>query len=416
MSEVQEPPEDRELAGTGSGTLLSNGSIEGTPSAQRNGFIAGGQRLQPLRTGREAKHDFPRWMRPFFSLRVQLTLVYGMILALVSVAMFLLISPKIEPTYIVLAEVGTVIAGMVIAFIFTSLLLRPLGRVTDAAQAIAIGDLEQRARLPLRLPPQDEVDRLAGSLHEMVTRLEYAEEMQRAAEERTQRFFVDASHQLRTPLTSIGGFTQVLMRGAKDDPETAQRILLLMKSEVERMTRLIKDLLTLARLDDKRPLKAQYLDLTTLVADGIEYARKQAKDGRSISLVLETRDPIGLQGDRDGIKQLLFILLDNAVKHGRPAPDGEVTLHLDKQNEQAVIRVIDNGEGIAREDLDHIFEAFYRGHYKRAASSNGLTVGEGLGLTIAAAIVRAHHGTITACSDPEVGTEFRVTLPTQSIK
>jgi signal transduction histidine kinase len=417
MSELQESPEDRKSPGTGAGSPSSNGRFEVSPSSSHlDDFIARGQRLQSLRTGRELKNDFPRWLRPFFSLRVQLTLVYGMVLALVAVAMFLLIAPKIEPTYIVLAEVGTVIVGMVVAFIFTSLLLRPLGRVTDAAQAIAIGDLQQRARLPLRLPPQDEVDRLAGSLHEMVTRLEYAEEMQRAAEERTQRFFVDASHQLRTPLTSIGGFTQVLMRGAKDDPETAQRILLLMKSEVERMTRLIKDLLTLARLDDRRSAKAQYLDLTALVADGIAHARKQAKDERAISLVLETRDAIGLQGDKDGIKQLLFILLDNAVKHGRPAPNGEVTLRLDKQNEQAVIRVIDNGEGIASEDLEHIFEAFYRGrgHYKRTASSNGLVVGEGLGLTIAAAIVRAHHGTITACSDPGVGTEFRVTLPTRS--
>lgn len=415
MSESQEPPEERKLPGTGAASPSSNGHTEGSPSSLHlDDFMAGGQRLQPLHNGRELKNDFPRWLRPFFSLRVQLTLVYGMILALVAVVMFLLIAPKIEPIYIVFAEVGTVIGGMVIAFIFTSLLLRPLGRVTDAAQAIAIGDLQQRARLPLRLPPQDEVDRLAGSLHEMVTRLEYAEEMQRAAEERSQRFFVEASHQLRTPLTSIGGFTQVLMRGAKDDPETAQRILLLMKSEVERMTRLIKDLLTLARLDSRRPPKAQYLDLTALVTDGIAHARKQAKDGRAISLVLETREVIGLQGDKDGIKQLLFILLDNAVKHGRPAPDGEVTLRLDKQNEQAVIRVIDNGEGIASEDLEHIFEAFYRGHYRRTASSNGFTVGEGLGLTIAAAIVRAHHGTITACSDPNVGTEFRVTLPTRS--
>jgi len=326
--------------------------------------------------------------------------------------MILLISMKIPFMYIVPAEVATVLVGMLSAFLFTSLLLRPLGRVTDAAQAIAIGDLQQRSRLPLRLPPQDEVDRLAGSLHEMVTRLEYAEEMQRAAEQRTQHFFVEASHQLRTPLTSIGGFTQVLMRGAKDDPETTQRILPLMKGEVERMTRLISDMLTLTRLEDGRPIKAQFLDLTALATDGIARARIQAKDGRSVTLALETRDPIGMQGDKDGIKQLLFILLDNAIKHGRPAPDGEVTLLLDKRHNQAVIRVIDNGEGIAKEDLDHIFEAFYRGHYKRTASSNGVIVGVGLGLTIAASIVRAHHGTITVCSDPGVGTEFRVTLPT----
>jgi signal transduction histidine kinase len=413
MSESQEQSEDIKLLRTGPGSS-SNSHFKTSSSSRLNGSTAGEKHLHPSLNGQRPQNEHPDWLRPFFSLRVQLTLVYGMILALAAAVMFLLVLQKWAPIYIVLAEVATVIVGMFIAFIFTSLLLRPLGRVTDAAQAIAIGDLQQRARLPLmRLPPQDEVDRLTGSLHEMVTRLEYAEEMQHKAEQRSQRFFVDASHQLRTPLTSIGGFTQVLMRGAKDDPETAQRILQLMKTEVERMTRLIADLLTLARLDDEqRPPKMQYLDLGELASDGIAQARAHAHDGRAITLVLETRDIIGLQGDKDRIKKLLSILLDNALKYGRPAPDGEVTLHLDKQHNQAIIRVIDNGEGIAREDLEHIFDAFYKGRPKRTATSNGVTVGAGLGLTIATGIVRAHHGTITVCSDPGVGTEFRVTLPT----
>jgi signal transduction histidine kinase len=244
----------------------------------------------------------------------------------------------------------------------------------------------------------------------MVTRLERAEEMQRVAESRFQRFFADASHQLRTPLTSIRGFTEVLLRGAKDDPETAQRILSRMKGEVERMTRLINDILTLARLDDGRPLKTQYLDLLQMTSDGIAQAKNRLNDERKISLVVETQETVGLQADKDRIKQLLFILLDNAVKHGRPAPDGEITLYLGKNDKQALIRVIDNGE-IDKEDLEHIFDAFYKGHHKYSVASNGATVGAGLGLTVASAIVRAHHGSITVYSDPDVGTEFRVMLP-----
>jgi two-component system OmpR family sensor kinase len=404
MSEPQEQTEDKKSPGQRPEHSLPL-------SSHLEGSLAGERQLGALFDSHSPKSEFPGWLGPFFSLRMQLTLVYGMVLALVVVVICLLTYQRVTPPYVVIpAAIMTVVGGALIAFVFTSLLLRPLSRVTDAAQAIAIGDLQQRKRLPLRLPPQDEVDRLAGSLHEMVTRLERAEEMQRVAESRFQRFFADASHQLRTPLTSIRGFTEVLLRGAKDDPETAQRILSRMKGEVERMTRLINDILTLARLDDGRPLKTQYLDLLQMASDGVAQAKNRLNDERKISLVVETQGTVGLQADKDRIKQLLFILLDNAVKHGRPAPDGEITLYLGKTDKQALIRVIDNGE-IEKEDLEHIFDAFYKGHHKYSVASNGATVGAGLGLTVASAIVRAHHGSITVCSDPDVGTEFRVMLP-----
>jgi two-component system OmpR family sensor kinase len=277
--------------------------------------------------------------------------------------------------------------------------------VTDAAQAIAIGDLEQRGRLPLRLPPQDEIDRLAGSLNEMATKLEYAQEMQRASEERFRRFFSDASHQLRTPLTSIRGFTELLMRGAKDDIEMSNHILMRMKNESERMTHLVNDLLTIARLDDQHPLKLKYVDLIELAIESIEQTRAHANDDCQIVFDIGTNARLGLQADRERIKQLLFILLDNALKHGYPDSEGKIILKLDKQDTQVIILVKDNGEGIALEDLRHIFDAFYRGRHHRPSA------GAGLGLTIASTIVRAHNGTISVCSSAEYGTEFKVTLP-----
>ncbi|GLV57860.1 hypothetical protein KDH_46950 [Dictyobacter sp. S3.2.2.5] len=358
------------------------------------------------------RNNAPSWVRMFFSLQVQLTFVFTLLLILLVAFAGLLLGKQVSTTYEMIVMLVLVVAGTAMAYALTSLLLRPLGQVTDAAQAIAMGDLAQSQRLPLRLPPQDEVDRLAGSLSIMVTRLETAENMQRASQERFRQFFSDASHQLRTPLTSIRGFTELLMRGAKDDPETSQRILKRMKNESERMTLLINDLLTLARLDDTHPLKLQYVDMIDMAIQSIEQTKSRASDERKIRLQLVSDDKLGVQADKERIKQLLFILLDNALKYGLPAPQGEITLKLDKQQGQVMISVIDNGDGIASDDLEHIFEEFYRGRHRSSTNSSSTTpvIGTGLGLTIASAIVRAHNGAITACSEPG-NTEFKVLLP-----
>ena len=353
----------------------------------------------------------PFWLQPFFSLRVQLLFAYSLVLILAVILTYMLTYQQTSSLSIALIAFGIVAVGSLLAFFFTTILLRPLWQVTDAAQAIAVGDLKQRKRLPLRLPPQDEIDRLAGSINEMVTRLEHAEETQRASEHRFQRFFSDASHQLRTPLTSIRGFTEVLMRGAKDDPDTAMRVLKRMKSESERMTYLINDLLTLSRLDEQSELKKQYVNLVELATESTEQAKERIHDGRTITLSLMTQENLGLQGDRERLKQLLFILFDNALKHGRPGPEGIITLQLDRRDNQAFLRITDNGPGITKEDQAHIFDSFYRGRQPSSASNGTLVVGTGLGLTIASAIVRAHRGTISVKSEKGTGTEFTVIFP-----
>jgi two-component system OmpR family sensor kinase len=141
--------------------------------------------------------------------------------------------------------------GAMLVFIITDFMLKPLVHVRDAAQAIALGDLPQRRRLP---HTDDEIGQLSTSIGHMIDRMEQATTSYRSAEERARRFFSDASHQLRTPLTSIYGFTQLLLRGAKDDPATLNRVLRMMKNEAERMSRLVNDLLTLSRLDEGRAL------------------------------------------------------------------------------------------------------------------------------------------------------------------
>lgn len=379
------------------------GATQGEERVQLSGYTD----FRLLGTGNRSV--LPSWLRPFFSLRTQLTVAYTLLTILVVAFGYLFLDQEMQVSAVMMIMLGLVAGGSVLAYILISLLLRPMERVTDAAQAIAMGDLAQRTRLPLRLPPQDEIDRLAGSLNMMVTRLETAEELQRASQDRFRQFFSDASHQLRTPLTSIRGFTELLIRGAKDDQETSQRILKRMKSESERMTLLINDLLTLARLDDTHPVKLQYVDIIDLAVESIEQTKSRARDERKIRLHLVCSEKLGVQADKDRLKQLLFILLDNALKYGRPAPNGEVTLKLDKQQQHVIVSVLDNGDGIASEDLEHIFEAFYRGRHR--SSPNAPTViGTGLGLTIASSIVKLHHGAITVCSEPG-NTEFKVLLP-----
>lgn len=354
----------------------------------------------------------PLWIRPFFSLRTQFVFGYTLILASIAIVLSILSYQHTSPGFFLLAAIILIVIGLLLAFVLTTILLRPLWRVTDAAQAIASGDLKQRERLPLRLPPQDEMDRLAGSINEMVTRLERSEELQFDAEQHFRRFFSDASHQLRTPLTSLRGFTEVLLRGAKDDPETATRILKMMKGEAERMTLLINDLLTLARLDGNHPVKWHYVDVIAIAKEELEKTRLRANDERTISLSLLSRQPLSVQGDAEQLKQLLFVLLDNALKYGSTTPDGLIKLQLDCKDGFVLISVIDNGEGISESDLSHVFDAFYRGQHTTSTTKGGAnSAGTGLGLTIASAIVRAHRGTISVYSEPDQGTTFLVSLP-----
>lgn len=305
-----------------------------------------------------------------------------------------------------------IVIGVFALFFLTLYLLRPLRRASDAAQAITLGDLQQRERLLPLMKGDDEVSRIATSLSIMGEQLERATKAQQSSEQRFRRFISDASHQLRTPLTSIRGFTEVLMRGAKDDPETALRVLKLIKSEAERMTRLINDLLLLARLDEAQNLEKQVIDLVNLALEGVERAKELATDGRKIGIYFSTHERLNIQANADQLKQVLHILFDNAIKYGRPAPDGWIRLQLDCQDGYAIIQVIDNGKGIHPDDLPYIFERFYRGeHMSTYASPWKVPQGTGLGLSIARAIALAHEGTITVASTPEKETIFTVKIP-----
>ncbi|MGI9060578.1 MAG: sensor histidine kinase [Ktedonobacteraceae bacterium] len=369
-----------------------------------------------------AHNPFSAWRRrAFSSLHWQLTIVYtllfSILVVLFSVWITFIVNQTTLDNLLINLQIGAIVLIVVVAvilFFLTSFLLRPLRRMSDTAQAITLGDLQQRSRLTPLMEGNDEVSKLATSLNAMTEQIEQATRTERNAEQRFRRLFSDASHQLRTPLTSLRGFTEILLRGAKDDPETSQRILKLMKNEAERMTRLVNDLLMLTRLDDGTELETELIDLVDVAIEGVEHARVLATDGREVTIYFATQERLGVRANGDRLKQVIHILCDNAIKYGRPAPDGWIRLRLDldQQNGHAVVQVIDNGKGVHPDDLPKIFDRFYRGeHMSIYDPSVALPAGTGLGLSIAQAIMYAHQGQITVASSPDVETIFTVRLP-----
>jgi signal transduction histidine kinase len=322
-----------------------------------------------------------------------------------------------------LCMIGVLVTGTLIGGPLIGQPLKPLTRMSQVARQIARGDLSQRVRLP---HGGDEIGQLADTFDEMIARIQVAFDARAASEARMRQFIADASHELRTPLTAIQGYTDVLLRGAaRDDPVTAEQVLLATNREAQRMARLVNDLLTLARMDTGRPLVRQPVDLIALAGDAVDEARILAGE-REVSLATDGGGRLTVLADADRLKQVFLILLDNALKYGRPAPEGWVRVRVDRTEHGAVVHVADNGQGIAPDDLPHLFDRFYRGEraarqrritgVQMAADGSGgapsrPTPGSGLGLAIAQAIVRAHSGTLSVESRPGLGTTFTIALP-----
>ncbi len=181
-----------------------------------------------------------------------------------------------------------------------------------------------------------------------------------------------------------------------------------MKVEAERMTMLVNDLLMLVQLDSDITLKAQYIDLYTLMKDEVERVKMILTDEREISLLSAPVEQLGIQGNEEHLKQVLHILIDNALAYGEPAPSGWIHLSINKEEHSAVIQISNNGKGIHPTDLPHIFERFYRGKQIPIYDEKVKTppAGTGLGLSIAQAIVQAHTGEISVQSTPDIETSL----------
>ncbi len=297
--------------------------------------------------------------------------------------------------------VGSCIA-IVIAFgmgwLLAGAALRPINRITHTARAI--GAERDFARRVDHTGPLDEVGELATTFNSMLTELQAAYQHVEQALQAQRRFVADASHELRTPLTTIRGNTSLLQR---DPPITEQdrvEVLADMVDETERLIRLVNDLLVLARADAGRPLRHDPIRVKPLIED-LCRDLKLLEPERTIRC--DGLPDVAVTGDRDAVKQVLLILLDNARKF-TPA-NGLITVEVAAQKEQVAICVRDTGAGIEPSALPHIFERFYRGDVSRTG------VGAGLGLAIARTLAELQHGTLAVESEVGRGSVFTMTLP-----
>jgi signal transduction histidine kinase len=286
-----------------------------------------------------------------------------------------------------------IVAGIA-GWIITRQALAPLGDVTQLALQITRADDLSR-RIPYSGPPGDEVGQLISAFNQTLSRLENLFLTQR-------RFLADVGHELRTPLTVIRGNVDLMRRMDQLDVESMDSI----QSEVDRLTRMVGDLLLLAQAESgKLPLDRRLVELDTLVLEVLHQMRVLVKD--RLKMRLGDIDQVLVCGDYDRLKQVLVNLIGNAIRY-TPA-GGEIVVGLGKETTNARITVSDTGPGIPAEDLPHIFERFYRGEKSRTRQSDGK--GYGLGLSIAYCIVRNHGGSIEVSSVEGEGTTFCVWLP-----
>lgn len=298
---------------------------------------------------------------------------------------------------LLLLLVGGGILGVVFAvgvgYVAARNALRPLEHVTETAMQITRADDLSR-RIPLRTSPKGEVGQLVLAFNETLERLERLFEIQR-------RFLADVSHELRTPLTTIRGNVDLIRRMGNADEVSLDAI----ASEIERMTRMVQDLLLIAQAETgKLPLAKEVVELDTLMLEVYQQARILAEGKTQVRIGGE--DQARVLGDKDRLKQAFLNLITNAVEHSRE--DGEVILNLACKDAWAILSVADNGPGIPEKELAHIFERFYRVDRSRRRKASG---GAGLGLSIAHWIVRSHGGRIDVKSELGAGTTFSVWLP-----
>jgi two-component system, OmpR family, sensor kinase len=285
------------------------------------------------------------------------------------------------------------LAGWAMGWLVAGRALRPVAVLAAGARRIAeAGDFSQRLPEPMS---RDELSELAQVFNAMLRSLDEAIGVQ-------QRFIADASHELRAPLAIIRGNLEILRDATRLPPSEQRNALLEAHDEAERLSRLVVDLLTLARADAGVPPNREVLELHGLLMKVCGDARKLSRGQR---LELGLVSPATVRGDRDLITQLLLIILDNAIRY-TPA-SGRVTASLACEGGSAVIRVADTGVGIAHEDLPHVFDRFFRADPARSRDPRGT----GLGLAIARWIVRQHSGEIHVASEVEVGTTVSIRLP-----
>jgi two-component system OmpR family sensor kinase len=256
------------------------------------------------------------------------------------------------------------------------------------------------------------VGRLSSSLNAMLAHIETAFASRTASEQRMRRFVQDASHELRTPLVTIRGFSELYRHGALQTPDDVGAAMGRIESEAKRMGQLVEDLLTLARVDEQRPLETKPLDLLMLGNDAALDARASAPN-RAITVVgLDggAPRPAPIVGDEARLRQVVANLVTNALRY---TPDGsplEIAVGVQPASDNrldSVLEIRDHGPGISEDEAARVFERFYRADTSRDRETGGT----GLGLAIVAALVAQHDGTVRLNETPGGGATMSIRIP-----
>ncbi len=293
---------------------------------------------------------------------------------------------------LLLASLVTLFIAFGIGWILSGITLRPIHRITQTAQLIGSErDLTRRVHYT---GPSDEVGQLAATFNAMLHQIEQAYRQVAEALSQQRKFVADVSHELRTPLTTLRG-NLGLLRRVPPIPATEQNdILNDMVEESDRLIRLVNDILILARADAERSLLRTPLSILPILQETCRQAQTLDPQ-RAISICAPE---LTILGDRDAFKQIILILLDNAIKHA----DGNIEIRARQVDEKIEIEVQDYGPGIPADKIAHIFERFYRSEEKNQPP------GFGLGLSIARSLVEGQGGRIEVNSRPGQGTCIRL--------
>jgi two-component system OmpR family sensor kinase len=279
--------------------------------------------------------------------------------------------------------------------------MRPLKDVEATAGEIAGGNLS------VRMPdanPDTEVGRLVTALNAMLSRIEGSFAARVESEDRLRRFVADASHELRTPITAIRGFSELYRQGAVQGEQPTKDLVARIEGESVRMSTLVEDLLLLARLDEERQMEMKPINLVDIVNAAVSSARVSNPHHK-----IEFEKPsheIFILGDAPRVHQVIANLLANAGVH---TPMGsQVALTISQEALGVAVAVSDNGPGLSPEAQSKIFQRFYRADPSRARVDGE---GSGLGLSIVDAVMRAHGGSVSVQSEPGNGAKFTLFFP-----
>lgn len=326
---------------------------------------------------------------------------------------------------LIIAIIGTLMTNYLVGRAF-----RPLHEIEGVANKIAAGDLTQRVK---KAPTTTEVGSLANSMNVMLSNLEQAFSAVELSERKMRRFVSDASHELRTPTAAIRGYAELSRMGGVGQERQAE-VMARIESEATRMGNMVQDLLTLARLDEHRPMTFERTDITALARNSLSdmAVLDPERDMQLLNMEDETLEEVYsvyATVDAEKISQVITNLLTNVRQHTPANTPVEVVVGYHMWPDEtgvplknavaskipafqrcAVIEIRDHGPGVAPEDAKKVFERFYRSDTSRVRTTGGT----GLGLAIVSGIVSAHNGTVAMLQTPGGGATVRIKLPCQA--